>query len=56
MAKLLADYGKIDILINNAGVGMRQPFVDMPLETVEEIMRTELSRRGLLRARSVACP
>ena len=32
--------GKIDILINNAGVGMRQPFVDMPLETVEEIMRT----------------
>ena len=40
MAKLLADYGKIDILINNAGIGMRQPFVDMPLETVEEIMRT----------------
>src|SRR4030095_1134407 len=40
MAKVLADYGKIDILINNAGVGMRQPFVDMPLETVEEIMRT----------------
>src|SRR5882724_7456786 len=40
MAKVLADYGRIDILINNAGVGMRQPFVDMPLEAVEEIMRT----------------
>ena len=40
MAKLLADYDKIDILINNAGVGMRQRFVDMPLATVEEIMRT----------------
>ncbi len=39
-AKILADYGKIDILINNAGVGMRQPFVDMPLAMIEEIVRT----------------
>src|SRR5258705_5523498 len=39
-AKILADYGKIDILINNAGVGMRQPFVDMPLSMIEEIVRT----------------
>jgi uncharacterized protein len=38
--KVLADYGKIDILINNAGVGMRKPFVDTPLESIEEIMRT----------------
>lgn len=40
MAKVLADYGKIDILINNAGVGMRNPFVDTSLETIEEIVRT----------------
>ena len=39
-AKVLADYGKIDILINNAGVGMRKPFVETPLETIEEIVRT----------------
>ena len=39
-AKVLADYGKIDILINNAGVGMRKPFVETPLKTIEEIVRT----------------
>lgn len=39
-AKVFADYGRIDILINNAGVGMRKPFIDTPLETIEEIMRT----------------
>jgi len=39
VAKILADYGKIDILINNAGVGMRKPFVESALETIEEIIR-----------------
>ena len=38
--KVLADFGRVDILINNAGIGMRKPFVDMPLETIEAIMRT----------------
>src|SRR6266567_6614098 len=40
MAKVLTDNGKIDILINNAGVGMRKPFVDTPVGTMEEILRT----------------
>jgi short-subunit dehydrogenase len=40
MQKVLADFGRIDILINNAGIGMRQPFADTPLETIEAIMRT----------------
>jgi len=40
MKKVLADFGKVDILINNAGIGMRKPFVDTPLETIEAIMRT----------------
>lgn len=40
MNKVLADFGRIDILINNAGIGMRKPFVDTPLETIEAIMRT----------------
>jgi short-subunit dehydrogenase len=39
VAKVLADYGKIDILINNAGVGMRKPFVDSELGAVEAIIR-----------------
>jgi short-subunit dehydrogenase len=40
MTKVRADFGAIDILINNAGIGMRQPFVDTPVETIEAIMRT----------------
>jgi uncharacterized protein len=40
MDKVLTDFGKIDILINNAGIGMRKPFVDTPVETIEAIMRT----------------
>jgi short-subunit dehydrogenase len=37
---VLERFSKIDILINNAGIGMRQPFADTALSTVEEIMRT----------------
>jgi short-subunit dehydrogenase len=38
--KALADYGKIDVLINNAGIGMRKPFVETSLDTIEQITRT----------------
>jgi len=38
--KLLAAYDAVDILINNAGIGMRQPFVETPLDIIEELMRT----------------
>jgi short-subunit dehydrogenase len=40
VSKVLGDYGKVDILINNAGIGMRKPFAETPIETVEAIMRT----------------
>jgi len=40
VTKILTAFGRIDILINNAGIGMRQPFVETAIETVEEIMRT----------------
>ena len=39
VAKVLADYGKIDVLINNAGIGMRKPFVETELETIEAMIR-----------------
>ena len=40
IANVLAKFDGIDILINNAGIGMRQAFVEMPVDTIEEIMRT----------------
>lgn len=40
VGKVLEDYGKIDILINNAGIGMRRPFVETSMETIETITRT----------------
>jgi hypothetical protein len=40
IAKIVGDYGQIDILINNAGIGMRRPFVETSLETIEAITRT----------------
>jgi uncharacterized protein len=40
MAKVIQDFGKVDVLINNAGIGMRQAFVKTPVETIEAIMRT----------------
>ena len=40
VGKVLAAYDAIDILINNAGIGMRKPFVETPLRIIEELMRT----------------
>jgi short-subunit dehydrogenase len=40
ISKALGQFPAIDILINNAGIGMRKPFVETPLETIEELMRT----------------
>jgi short-subunit dehydrogenase len=38
--RTLQEFGRVDILINNAGIGMRKPFAETAIETVEEIMRT----------------
>jgi short-subunit dehydrogenase len=40
ISQVLNEFGRVDILINNAGIGMRKPFVETPIETVEGIMRT----------------
>lgn len=38
--RVLSDHGRIDILINNAGFGLYQNFVDTPLDSIEAMMRT----------------
>lgn len=38
--KVLTDFGKIDILINNAGFGLHQSFADIPLDSIEAMVRT----------------
>ena len=38
--KILDDFGKIDVLINNAGIGMRRPFSETDLAAIEEMLRT----------------
>ena len=39
VTKALSEFGKIDILINNAGIGMRKPFVETPIHAIEELMK-----------------
>ena len=38
--KVLAQFGRIDILIDNAGFGFYKSFTDSPLESIEAVLRT----------------
>lgn len=38
--KVLSEFGKIDILINNAGFGVYQSFIDLSLDRIEGMLRT----------------
>lgn len=40
--RVLEEYGKIDILINNAGFGIHKSFSDLPLDSIEGMVRTNL--------------
>lgn len=40
VGKVLEDYGHVDVLINNAGIGMRRPFAETDMATIEAITRT----------------
>jgi short-subunit dehydrogenase len=40
VGNVLDSFGRIDILINNAGVGMRERFAETSVEAIEIIMRT----------------
>jgi NAD(P)-dependent dehydrogenase (short-subunit alcohol dehydrogenase family) len=39
---VVADHGRLDALVNNAGVALRKPFEDVTLTDIEDVMRTNL--------------
>jgi uncharacterized protein len=39
IARAIDDFGKVDVLVANAGIAHYLPFAEMPLETVEELTR-----------------
>ena len=43
VAAAVAALGPLDVLVNNAGIGVRKPMLDMPLEEWERIVDTNLT-------------
>lgn len=41
--KAVAQFGKLDIFVNNAGIEKKAPFVDYPLETYQKIITINLT-------------
>jgi NAD(P)-dependent dehydrogenase (short-subunit alcohol dehydrogenase family) len=40
--RVVADHGRLDALVNNAGVALRKPIEEVRLAEIEEVMRTNL--------------
>lgn len=40
--EVLEEHGQVDILVNNAGISREMPFLEMPIETFDEIMTTNM--------------
>jgi 3-oxoacyl-[acyl-carrier protein] reductase len=52
--QVAADFGRIDVLVNNAGITDDGPFLTMPFERVERVLQTNLG--GSMRVTAGALP
>ena len=52
-ARAMAEFGRIDVLLNNAGVGLYAELTDTDLETYDEIMDTSMRATYLFSVRVV---
>ena len=43
VAATAREFGRLDVLVNNAGIGHAKPFLDTPLEEWERVMRVNLT-------------
>jgi NAD(P)-dependent dehydrogenase (short-subunit alcohol dehydrogenase family) len=48
LARTLAEFGKIDILINNAGINIRGPIEELSLDQFEQVMATNVTGPWLM--------
>lgn len=48
VARTLAEFGKIDILINNAGINIRGPIEELSLDQFEQVMATNVTGPWLM--------
>ncbi|WP_163855048.1 glucose 1-dehydrogenase [Paenibacillus elgii] len=39
---MLDDFGRIDVLVNNAGIGMNGPMLELPLESFDRVLNVNL--------------
>jgi len=54
MEQVIARYGRIDILINNAGYGVFEPFLEAPLERIWDMM--DVNYMGTVRCTKAVLP
>jgi glucose 1-dehydrogenase len=43
IGKTVSSFGRLDVLVNNAGIEFKRPFVDFPLELWQKIMAVDLT-------------
>ncbi|MDO3681492.1 glucose 1-dehydrogenase [Paenibacillus ehimensis] len=39
---MLEDFGRVDVLVNNAGIGMNGPMLELPLESFDRVLKVNL--------------